>query len=235
MSQECARLNMRFQQAKPEEILEWAMENYWPDVCMSSSFQTQSLPLIHMITRIKPDFPILFLDTGFHFPETLAFKEWLGHEWQLNIVDIKRVTPEDGMAHSEQPPPYQTDPARCCHMNKVEPLRRALQSMRAWITGIRREQTSERARASLLELEPDGLIKINPLLHWTKQDLMQYIQDYDLPSHPLTTQGYRSIGCAPCTRPVSGYEDDRAGRWAGTNREECGIHTLLWPKDSKQK
>jgi phosphoadenosine phosphosulfate reductase len=234
MSRECARLNKRFQQAEPVEILEWAIETYWPFICMSSSFQSQSMPLIHMVTRIRPDFPILFLETGFHFPETLAFKEWLGQEWHLNIVDIKGVTLSSGLADPQQTSLCQTDPARCCYLNKVEPLRSALKSMRAWITGIRREQTLERGKANLVELEPDGVIKINPLLHWTKQDLAQYMQDYDLPEHPLTAQGYRSIGCAPCTRPVSDYEDDRAGRWAGMDRDECGIHTQIWRNSEKE-
>jgi phosphoadenosine phosphosulfate reductase len=122
---------------------------------------------------------------------------------------------------------YRRDPDLCCFINKVEPLTEALMGLRAWITGIRQSQTAQRAQASILQIHPNGLVKVNPLLYWTKEALWEYIQEHNLPLHPLYSQGYLSIGCAPCTQPVNSGENERAGRWVGNDKTECGLHTVL--------
>ena len=120
------------------------------------------------------------------------------------------------------------DPNLCCYLNKVQPMQKALGDMKAWISGIRRDQTAIRAQAKILELHPNGLLKVNPLLNWTKADVENYIKEYNLPAHPLLAKGYRSIGCAPCTVAVGVSEDERAGRWAGSGKTECGLHTEMF-------
>ena len=222
------RLNERFESCSPQEILEWSIGTYWPNIAMSSSFQTQSIPLLHMSARIKPELPVYFLDTGCHFPETLRFKDMMQKRLGLNIVVLRNGhAPENEESQSHEPL-YRTDPDQCCFLNKVEPLRKMLQNMTAWITGIRREQTVQRAQTNVLELQSNGLVKINPLLNWTKQDLWQYIHDHNLPLHPLFAKGYLSVGCAPCTRPVSPGESERDGRWPGTDKIECGLQTMTF-------
>jgi phosphoadenosine phosphosulfate reductase len=220
-------MNQKFANSSPQEILVWTIDTFWPDVVMSSSFQTQSIPLLHMIAEIKPDLPIYFLDTGHHFPETLHYKAKLQETWKLNIIDLRQDGKDETDAGQCGEPLHRTDPDKCCRINKVAPMEKALQNTRAWITGIRREQTEERPKANILELRRNGLFKINPLLNWTRQELWQYIHDYNLPLHPLFSKGYLSIGCAPCTRPVQPGENERAGRWADTNKAECGLHTVL--------
>jgi phosphoadenosine phosphosulfate reductase len=128
---------------------------------------------------------------------------------------------------------YRRDPELCCYINKVEPMQRALQDLDAWITGIRRDQTANRAVAQPVEALPDGRVKINPLVGWTRRELWAYIDRYNLPAHPLFSQGYLSVGCAPCTAPVTEGQDERSGRWAGTGKTECGLHTeaLLTPRN----
>lgn len=224
-----AQLSQEFEQAAPEEIIRWAVKTFAPDIAMSSSFQTQSLPLLHMVTRIYPEIRIFFLDTGLHFWETLIFRQQIESEFNLRVIDLH---------YDERWRPFlevyrdlpKEDPTLCCYIRKVQPMQQALSGLRAWITGIRRDQTKQRAAARILEPQPDGLLKVNPLLNWTESDVEAYRQRYHLPEHPLTVWGYASIGCAPCTRPIRPGESPRAGRWAGTGKTECGLHTELFRK-----
>lgn len=195
---------------------------------MSSSFQTQSVPLLHMVSRVIPDTTILFLDTGYHFPETLAFRDRLAREWNLNIRSLSAVGGGADPA-SQGPELYLRDPDLCCHINKVEPMRQAAGEYDALISGIRRDQTRTRADAAVIE-ERQGVLRIHPILSWSERDVWTYIHKHDLPHHPLFEQGYTSVGCAPCTRPVQIGEDARAGRWAGSSKNECGLH-LKDPSD----
>ncbi|MGD8456166.1 MAG: phosphoadenylyl-sulfate reductase [Anaerolineales bacterium] len=220
-------LSNKFRNIPPQQIIEWAVETFWPDVAMSSSFQTHSVPLLHMVSQIKPEMRILFLDTGFHFPETLEFKENLRKSWGLNIVDLHPKIERKEIESRFGKDLFQRDPDLCCFIHKVEPLAEALRGLRAWITGIRQGQTAQRAQASALQLHPNGLVKVNPLLPWTREEVWEYIKEHDLPLHPLYSQGYLSIGCAPCTQPVNSGEDERAGRWIGSNKTECGLHTVF--------
>jgi phosphoadenosine phosphosulfate reductase len=219
----------------PQGILEWAINNFWPDIIVSSSFQTQSIPLLHIITQIKPVLPVYFLDTGYHFPETLNFKENLQKKWDLNIINLQNKHDLENEHIQSVEPLYRTDPDLCCYLNKVVPMMKELQNRRAWVTGIRREQTDLRSKAKMLECQSNGLIKINPLLNWTHMDIWRYIHNNKLPVHPLFYKGYLSIGCAPCTRPVQPSEDERAGRWADTDKIECGLHTLLHLRNDSEK
>lgn len=211
----------------PQQVIAWAVQTFGPDLAMTSSFQQQSLALLHMISQIAPSLPIFFLDTGYHFQETLEFKEQLTRQLSLNVMDIR---PE--MTHQEQaarhgPELYKTNPDLCCYLNKVRPLQNTMQQYRAWITGIRRDQSENRASAQVVEIRQDGMIKVNPLAMWTGREVRQYIEFHQLPSHPLLARGYKSIGCEPCTRPVQEGEDERSGRWAGTGKQECGLHTVF--------
>jgi len=220
-----------FETCTPQEIIQWAVDTFWPDIAMSSSFQTQSIPLLHMISRIKPEIRIFFLDTGYHFWDTLLFREQMGYEWQLNIVDLRRDERWNEYFKYNRHSLPNEDANLCCYLNKVQPMQKAMHGLKAWISGIRRDQTRERANAQFIEVQKDGLVKVNPLLNWTGKDIRAYISTHDLPSHPMYDKGYRSIGCSPCTQPVSDDQDERAGRWVGRGKTECGLHTNLFQKD----
>ena len=218
-------LNPRFEGADPRTIITWAAERFMPRLAVTSSFQTQSVALLHLISQTRPDLPVIFLDTGYHFPETLAYRDQLVAQFGLTLHVIRPATSPADVVRQHGDALYRHDPEMCCYLNKVEPMQRALRDLDAWITGIRRDQTDNRAQAQTVEALPDGRVKINPLLAWTRQDLWTYISRHDLPAHPLFSQGYLSVGCAPCTAPVAPGSDERSGRWAGTGKTECGLHT----------
>jgi len=221
-------LSTQFEAKTPLEIIRWAVDTFAPDIAMSTSFQTQSMPLLHMAVSIMPTLRIFFLDTGYHFWDTLIFREKIQHEWNLNVVDLYRDSRWDIFARQNTRTLPVQDPNLCCYIHKVQPMQKALSGLRAWISGIRRDQTTERSHAKILELQDDGLLKVNPLLNWKKRDVQAYMEEYHLPTHPLYARGYRSIGCAPCTVAVGLNDDDRAGRWVGRGKTECGLHTDLF-------
>jgi phosphoadenosine phosphosulfate reductase len=225
---EIERLSQEFETKTPQQIIQWAVDEFWPQVALSSSFQTQSVPLLHMASLIRRDILIFFLDTGYHFWETLMFQEQLASHWQLNVLSLYRDTRWDEFARERIRSLPVEDPNLCCFIHKVQPMQRALQDMKAWITGIRRDQTAVRANAKILELQEDGLLKINPLLNWNREDVTRYSREYHLPAHPLYQRGYRSIGCSPCTVAIGLSDDERAGRWAGRGKVECGLHTSMF-------
>jgi len=225
---EIKKLSQEFETRTPQEIIHWAVDAFWPEIAMSSSFQTQSMPLLHMATNIKRGLPIFFLDTGYHFWETLIFREKIASEWKLNVIDLYRDTRWDPFARQNTRSLPLQDPNLCCFLHKVQPMQKALKDIKAWISGIRRDQTSVRAEAQILELQEDGLLKINPILNWTREDIKYYAREHNLPSHPLYKMGYRSVGCAPCTIAIGVNDDERAGRWAGRGKVECGLHTDMF-------
>lgn len=228
---EIQHLSQEFETKTPQEIITWAVDTFWPEVALSSSFQTQSMALLHMATRIKRDLPIYFLDTGYHFWETLTFREQVAHQWMLNVIDLYRDSRWDVFVRQNVRTLPLEDPDLCCYLHKVMPMQKAMRETKAWISGIRRDQTPERAKAGILELQKDGLLKIHPLLNWTSRDVQAYIQEHDLPVHPLFGKGYRSVGCSPCTTAVGMNQDERAGRWAGRGKTECGLHTRMFEED----
>ena len=225
---EVDKLSDEFETRTPQEIIKWAVDTFWPEIAMSSSFQTQSVPLLHMVSQVNRNLLIFFLDTGYHFWETAIFREQLASEWHLNVLDLYRDTRWDAYARQNTRQLPLEDPNLCCYIHKVQPMQKALKDMLAWISGIRRDQTSVRAHAKILELQEDGLLKINPLLNWTKADVKKYAEENNLPSHPLFEKGYRSIGCAPCTVAIGVNDDERAGRWTGRGKTECGLHTEMF-------
>ncbi len=224
-------LNARFEPlavpGRTEEILAWAWETFAPKVVASSSFQTQSVPLLHLIAQVCPEMPVLFIDTGFHFPETLSFRDELQARLGLNVVVVRPLISKSELLRKYGEGLYRRDPDLCCYLNKVEPMRRALEGMAAWVSGVRRDQTAHRRAMRVLERQASGLLRIHPMLNWTQADVDAYRRRYDLPAHPLYHLGYRSVGCAPCTRPTFINADPRSGRWAGTGKRECGLH-LHW-------
>jgi phosphoadenosine phosphosulfate reductase len=224
-------LSQEFESRTPQEIITWAVETFSPDLAVSSSFQTQSVPLLHMVSRIDPEILVFFLDTGYHFWETLMFREQLQRELGLRVQTLYVDGMWSNFLHRFGKELYKSDPDLCCYLRKVQPMQKAMKSVQAWISGIRRDQTENRAHASILELEPNGLIKINPLLNWKRQDVQAYIKEHNLPAHPLFEKGYKSIGCKPCTRAILAGEDERAGRWAGKDKTECGLHTDMFKKE----
>jgi phosphoadenosine phosphosulfate reductase len=174
---------------------------------------------------------VLFLNTGFHFPETLQFRDRLVGEWDLKLVELRgHHGTAEGQAKVYGDELYKRDPDKCCFINKVLPLQTALEEFDGWISGLRRDQSPLRADTPIIEAQllPSGneVLKIHPLARWTGDDVTAYIERHEIPTHPLLEAGYRSIGCAPCTRAVAGNEDERAGRWDGSTKTECGIHSF---------
>jgi phosphoadenosine phosphosulfate reductase len=220
-------INADFETRSAAEIIRWAWQRFSGGLLASSSFQTQSVPLLHLIAQQAPRVEVCFLDTGYHFPETIVFRDRLTAELDLNVRVLRADQPDAGQVGEL----YRSDPDRCCFINKVEPLRRALAGKRAWLTGIRRDQTASRKQANTVERQPDGIYKISPMLTWTAADTADYITAHDLPEHPLTSLGFASVGCEPCTRSVEAGEDARAGRWAQGDKVECGLHLDIKRKD----
>jgi phosphoadenosine phosphosulfate reductase len=223
-------LNARFESADPKEIVRWALEDSGLSrIAIASAFQVEGTCLIHMAVSIRPSVPILFLETGFHFAETVAFKARLTERLGLNVVDLTGDHTVDSQAEAFGPRLYERDPKLCCEINKVRPFARALRDYDAWMTSMRRDSAWTRKNTPIVSqtrLEEDGrsLVRINPIANWTYRDGWAYLKEHDLPHNPLYDLGYSSIGCAPCTRMVFPGEDERAGRWSGLLKTECGIH-----------
>lgn len=216
--------------AHPTTVLRWAGETI-DRLALATSFQASGLVILHMLRDIRPDLPVLFLDTGFHFPETLAFRDEIVEMWDLKLVDLHgRHRDPHGQAEMYGPELYRREPDRCCFINKVQPLQEALEEYDGWMSGLRRDQSPLRAQTPVVEAQllPSGneVLKIHPLASWTREDVTGYLSMHQIPTHPLLEQGFRSIGCMPCTRPVENDEDERSGRWDGFAKTECGIHTF---------
>lgn len=224
-----ARLNRRFEEAHPREVVRWAIEDSGlARLAVASSFQAESTVVVHLANAVRPGIPVLFLETGFHFAETLAFKERLTRLLGLRVVDVRGEHTPESQAAALGPRLYERDPVACCEINKVRPLARALREYDGWFTGLRRGSAPTRAAVPILDRhEPEPgrvLLKVNPLAAWSRRQVWAYLREHDLPVHPLYELGYASIGCAPCTRALFPGEDERAGRWAGVAMVECGIH-----------
>ena len=210
----------------PGETIQWAWETFNPNIAASSSFQTQSAPLLHLLSMHAPKIEVYFIDTGFHFKETLTYRDRLAKLLNLNL-QIAKPDLYGKEFINKFGELYQTKPESCCSINKIFPLQQILKGKDAWISGIRRDQSPHRkdtpviSHNKFLDLE-----KICPMVHWSNQDVLDYIQRYKLPKHPLLEYGYRSVGCAPCTAPVGQGDDDRAGRWRGFDKIECGMQII---------
>ena len=225
-----ARAAEELEEASAPEILRWAVDHL-PRFAVSSSFGADSAVLLHLLSTVDRDVPVLFLETGFHFPETLRYRRDLAGLLGLsNVMDLRPELTVGEQAREHGGGLYVRDADACCAIRKVEPLNRALREFDGWASGVRREQTPERADTPIAQTvtrEGRELVKVSPLARWSSQDVEDYLRDHELPRHPLAEAGYPSIGCAPCTRAVAPGEDPRAGRWAGSAKTECGIHIEL--------
>ncbi|HBY59362.1 MAG TPA: phosphoadenylyl-sulfate reductase [Solibacterales bacterium] len=199
------------------------------EACVTSSFQAEDMVVVHLVRALEPAIPVLFLETGYHFAETYAYRDQLARDWNLNLVNL--LPSPSAPEHL-----YRTDPAGCCQARKVEPLMRGLDPFEYWFTGLRREQSPTRANLQVEETHrwPTGktIRKVSPLAAWTMQDVWAYVAANEIPSLPLYQQGYLSIGCEPCTQKPADPGNPRSGRWGG-HKLECGIHTFTNPVEAR--
>ena len=220
-----AALNARYRHHSATAVLEHALKD--PElgqVALVSSFGAESVVLLHLVSVIAPETPVIFVDTRMLFQETLDYQRELAEK--LPLCDIRTIRARKTRTDFEDPDGtlHQFSTDACCNVRKVEPLERALSGFDGWISGRKRFQNADRGTIDFFENEGDFRIKVNPLAHWGREDLEEYIVNNNLPRHPLVAKGYPSIGCAPCTSPVKPGEDPRAGRWRGSAKTECGIH-----------
>ena len=217
--------NQALETQSPQEVLRFALTAYFPHIVLASSFGAEDVALIDMLSRINAAVPILYLDTDFLFAETYATRDALVKRYGIAPIQVKSLLTPEQQAAQFGDKLWERQPEECCNQRKVEPLARALKPYKAWITGIRREQSARRATAKIIEWDSQfELVKFNPLARWTNEDVWTYLKLYDVPYNPLHDQGYPSLGCTYCTRAVQPGEDPRAGRWAGFEKTECGLH-----------
>lgn len=212
---ELAEIDRRYSSRPASALVAWAYDRYGTDLVLAASFQ--DCVMVDIVYKTVPDVEVAFLDTQYHFAETLWYVEQIKARYGLNLNVIRPETELDDLWHN--------DPDACCRVRKVEPMKRALAGKAAWMSGLRRVESPARANTPLVTYDVNrGLVKINPIAGWSDADVAGYVRDHDLPVHPLSERGYDSIGCWPCTRPVGSDEDGRAGRWAGLDKTECGLH-----------
>jgi phosphoadenosine phosphosulfate reductase len=226
-AEEIAAANEQLADAPAEKVLRWAVETFGDKLTMATAFGAEGCCLIHLLAEIDPGIRIFNLETGYQFPETLQLRERIKERYG---IEVEYIRPEMTVAEYEAEhggPLYRIRPDQCCHDRKLLPLRQAVADYDAWISAIRRDQTSHRAAASVVQWDAKfNLVKVNPLLSWTRKDVWDFLLKQEIPYNPLHDHGYPSIGCWPCTAPVGAGEDERAGRWAGTVKKECGLHVI---------
>jgi phosphoadenosine phosphosulfate reductase len=211
-----AEQNAAFEHEPASRIIEWAVDEFSPHLCLSASM-TDAV-LIDLAVKVDPAIEVVFIDTGYHFPETLQTVEDVRRHYGLNLRIMTAARQEEAL--------WEADPENCCSAVKVGQLDRALAGKLAWMSGLRRVEAANRETTPIVARDLRGLVKINPIATWSDQDVAGYIADHDVPVNPLTKRGYPSIGCMPCTSPVNGDEHARAGRWRGSDRTECGLHVV---------
>jgi phosphoadenosine phosphosulfate reductase len=219
-----ARISAALEGKPAEEIAAWTASAFGANVIIAASMQDVILP--HLFAQLIPGVEVLFLQTGYHFPETLLTRDVASRDLAITVVEAlpaQSVAEQDAQYGEKL---HERDPNLCCFLRKVDPLARALEGRAAWVTGVRRVEAPTRADAPIVSWDDKhDLVKVNPLVAWSDEDVEAYQVGHDLPRNPLVAQGYPSIGCAPCTRKVAPGEDPRAGRWSGNDKTECGIHT----------
>jgi len=212
--------------AEPQDILRWTAERFAPRFTMATAFGPEGMVLIHMLAEIAPATPIFNLDTGYQFQETLDLREEVKRRYGIEVELKRPTTTIEQYEQIHGGPLYRTNPDQCCADRKVKVLHQAVLGMHAWASAIRRDQSADRAKVPIVGWDKKfGLVKVSPLANWTKKDVWGLITKHDIPYNPLHDQGYTSIGCWPCTRAVLLGEDERAGRWSGFAKTECGLHT----------
>jgi phosphoadenosine phosphosulfate reductase len=228
--------SLAFEDASPEDILRWSVEFFGKKLCMQTSFQLGGMVLIDMLSRIDKTVPIFFIDTGFHFKETLEFRDRVIARYGINLVTLnplldrelfKKIYGNDTL--------YERNPQECCRINKVEPMEQAFKGYSATIAALRRDSSLDRAKIDILDQRVDGLVRIHPLANWTREQTRDYLKKHEVPTHPLHDKGYKTIGCSPtcCTAPVGENAPERAGRWTGTGKTECGLHQVNLKRPSQ--
>jgi phosphoadenosine phosphosulfate reductase len=225
--EELAAVNGELGGQGPESILRWAVRQFDDRLTMATAFGAEGCCLIHLLAEIDPTVRVFNLDTGYQFPETLELRERLRERYGIAVEFVRPdlSVPEYEAKHAG--PLYLYQPDQCCFDRKVVPLRKTLLGYDAWVSSIRKDQTEHRAAAAVVQWDAKfGLHKINPLLTWTRNDIWAFVHKHDVPYNPLHDRNYPSIGCWPCTRAVLAGEDERAGRWSGTEKKECGLHVL---------
>jgi phosphoadenosine phosphosulfate reductase len=224
---ELRRESQRFESATPEEIISWAVDRFAPHLTMATAFGPEGCVILAMLAKIAPETYVFNLDTGYQFQQTLDLRDRIAEKYgiEVDMLQPELSVPEYEAQHGG--PLYTTNPNQCCFDRKIKVLRGAAERHHAWMSGIRRDQSTDRAAASVVGWDKKfNLVKISPLANWTKQDVWARIVAEDIPYNPLHDQGFPSIGCWPCTRAVAeGETDERAGRWSGTAKTECGLHT----------
>jgi len=215
------RADRELAEAPAEEVLRWATETFGPRFCVTSSFA--DAVVVHLASRVAPGVDVVFLDTGLHFPETLAVRDFVARTMPVRVRSIRPLLTlsEQDSAHGDRL--YERDPDHCCALRKVEPLDRALADYDSWAAGLRRDESPTRADAPVVHVS-NGRVKVNPIVRWTQSDVDDYVERHGIPVNRLLREGYRSVGCRPCTRPSAEGEDPRAGRWPMFEKTECGLH-----------
>ena len=223
--EDIASANATLANESPQTILRWAVEAFHPKLMMATAFGAEGCCIIHMLAEIEPSVRIINLETGYQFPETLQLRESIKDRYG---IEVEYVYPEQTVVEYEQEhggPLYRIRPDQCCFDRKIRPLKNAVVGYEAWISAIRGDQTGDRKAADIVQRDKKfGLIKFNPLLRWTKKDVWAFVVEHQVPYNPLHDQDYPSIGCWPCTTEVAPGEDQRAGRWRGREKKECGLH-----------
>lgn len=219
-------LNAQFEPRDPQVVLRWATDTFGDGLVQGTGFGPSGIVIMHMLGEVCPGATVFYLDTDLLFPETYELRDELDETMDVNITRVHGGLSLDGQAEQEGPALWNRDPDRCCFLRKVRPLQNFLDDRGAWVTGVRRDQSPARADAPILKWESAyEVLKVNPLATWTRKQVWQYLFDHDLPYNPKHDQGYPSLGCVPCTAPVEdadGYT--REGRWAGSDKTECGLH-----------
>lgn len=218
-------LNRRFEATHPRQLLQWAVASFGRDVVLATGFGPSGIVLMHLASQLRPRVPVFYLQTDLFFPETLALRDELAATLGVELVEVHSGLSLDEQAEQFGPGLWQLNPDLCCQLRKVNPMRRYLAGKKAWITGIRRDQGITRAQTQPVAWdEANHLLKLSPLAGWRREQVWAYLREHHLPYNALHDDGYASIGCLPCTRPVAAGDDERSGRWVGLDKIECGIH-----------
>jgi len=205
------------------EIIRWASATFGDRICLTSSMSDAAL--IHLVSKVKPGIDVLFVDTGYHFAETIGTRDAVEAVYPVNVINVQPTRTVAEQEAALGPRLHGRNPDLCCHLRKVEPLSRALEGYMAWFTGVRRDETANRKNMKVVSWDRKrNMIKVNPILNWTEEDMDNYMSDNGVLINPLHYDDYPSIGCEPCTARVAPGEDPRSGRWAGMGKTECGIH-----------
>src|SRR5580692_5786741 len=227
MKEEVEKLQIAADSWNPERVLGWAFDAFGDGVAISSAFGAEGMVLIDVASRVRQNFRVFTLDTEFLFPETYNLMDQVEQKYGITIERVYPLSSPEEQELEHGRALWQRNPDLCCNLRKVEPLRRKLNELQAWITSIRRDQTAARSGASKIEWdEKFGLVKVNPIVDWTSKQVWRYIQQHGVPYNSLHDQSYPSIGCTHCTSPVRPGEDPRAGRWPGFAKTECGLHII---------